>query len=798
MTVKIKKIEISAFRGIPELELELEGKSLLLRGENGTGKSSLVDAIEYFFTGKVSHLEGVQGISLQRHGPHRSFKPEDVKIGITFDPGSVNLERSFACAPSPTQQLEDYFSVTQKGTFILRRRQLLTFIMTQPADRFRAIGSIIGVDPLDAIELEMMRLHDQLAGQVESKRRQIQNLYDELSAIIGERVDRLEVIVRLLNEKLKEASLPPIKSLEEASQHAEQMLTAVKKKAESSDKAKQINEILDVTKVPLITDKLITELNALNERIKPLLPEEIRQNLSLVGVLESGGEVIRREKMVTCPLCEQAIEPDELLPKIEKRLKTLRDLSDEASEIRKLSVPLVDGLKSAADRLKLTTTKMEQFDELLASAAHLKNEVSFLATYVNHLESARDLKNELEIQQLAEHKRKINELINNISAGSSQLLETIGLTEAERKVLEAVRLIEQVKSKTDEISKIQFELRQAGRIHEMAAKIYAVFSETKKAKIQEIYDSIQEDLQRFFTALHPDDPHKNIELTVALGRRASTELKIESFGRRGEDPRALASEGHLDSMGLCLFLAFVKKFNENCILIILDDVVTTIDANHRQKIAHLLLTEFGENQLVITTSDPVWYEQLTAVQQAYGLQGNFRNIKIIDWDQDAGPRMIPYKPRWEKIQDKLEAGDKSGAANDGRTSLEWLLKRICVTTNAPVPVANWESGMVSDLLPHARNRTESLIKEEAFRTKVSDCFTRLQATTILGNILSHDNPLATQVTSTEVQDFCERVRELHHVFLCPNCTHFLAYDSAKKLLICSNPRCQKPVLRKTK
>jgi hypothetical protein len=35
MSVKIKKISIHAFRGIPDLELELEGKSLLLRGENG-------------------------------------------------------------------------------------------------------------------------------------------------------------------------------------------------------------------------------------------------------------------------------------------------------------------------------------------------------------------------------------------------------------------------------------------------------------------------------------------------------------------------------------------------------------------------------------------------------------------------------------------------------------------------------------------------------------------------------------------------------------------------------------------
>ena len=73
MSVKIKTIDIHAFRGIPDFKLQLDGENLLLRGENGTGKSSLVEAIEFFFTGKISHLEGTKGLSLQRHGPHVNF-----------------------------------------------------------------------------------------------------------------------------------------------------------------------------------------------------------------------------------------------------------------------------------------------------------------------------------------------------------------------------------------------------------------------------------------------------------------------------------------------------------------------------------------------------------------------------------------------------------------------------------------------------------------------------------------------------------------------------------------------------
>ncbi len=101
MSATIKTINVHAFRGIPDLELELDGKSVIIRGENGTGKSSIVDAIEFFFTGKVSHLEGVRGLSLQRHGPHVRYRPEDIKIEITFNPGNVPLTRTFTSAPDP-------------------------------------------------------------------------------------------------------------------------------------------------------------------------------------------------------------------------------------------------------------------------------------------------------------------------------------------------------------------------------------------------------------------------------------------------------------------------------------------------------------------------------------------------------------------------------------------------------------------------------------------------------------------------------------------------------------------------
>jgi len=159
---------------------------------------------------------------------------------------------------------------------------------------------------------------------------------------------------------------------------------------------------------------------------------------------------------------------------------------------------------------------------------------------------------------------------------------------------------------------------------------------------------------------------------------------------------------------------------------------------------------------------------------------------------------VPYKIRWERIQEKIDSGDKGGAGNEGRKYLEWLLKQICKVTNAPVPVNNWEGGMVSGILPHAKKRLNRLIKEDEFKAKISKAFQDLETTISRGNLLSHDDMLAEELSIEEVKRFCESVYSLHNAFLCPTCGHFVGYYPELKIIRCPNTRCETPMEVKTK
>jgi len=202
------------------------------------------------------------------------------------------------------------------------------------------------------------------------------------------------------------------------------------------------------------------------------------------------------------------------------------------------------------------------------------------------------------------------------------------------------------------------------------------------------------------------------------------------------------------------------------------------------------MEEFKDYQLIVTTHDEVWYDQLCSHQRASGMNGNCLNLKIIHWSPETGPIIESYKPRWERIQEKINSSDKQGAGNEGRQYLEWLLKKICKVTMAPVPFKAPPDYTVADLLSPAKRRIEGLIADDAHRMEILRRFKDLESQVILGNILSHDNPKAEEVSIAEVKRFCDSAHELERAFCCSECGSFLKYYQDMKRLRCPNSKCR--------
>ena len=147
--IQIEEITIENFRGVRNLTLPFNRKSFAIQGPNATGKSCVVDAIEFALTGKLSRLggEGTGDLSIASHASHVDLReqPETARVTVRLHlPDShqtFTLTRSVKKPNSPklkpdTPAARDALAgFSKRDEITLTRRQIVKYILTQATKR---------------------------------------------------------------------------------------------------------------------------------------------------------------------------------------------------------------------------------------------------------------------------------------------------------------------------------------------------------------------------------------------------------------------------------------------------------------------------------------------------------------------------------------------------------------------------------------------------------------------------------------------------------------------------------------
>lgn len=153
------------------------------------------------------------------------------------------------------------------------------------------------------------------------------------------------------------------------------------------------------------------------------------------------------------------------------------------------------------------------------------------------------------------------------------------------------------------------ELKLSNLLLRRANILKVEFIKARDDVLLKLYDEIRERFEDLYRDLHHED-ESSFKATL-LPHEAALDLLVSFYGRGNHPPHALHSEGHQDSMGVCLFLALSEKLTEDIIdIIILDDVVMSVDIDHRRSLCQMLTKYFQGKQFLITTHDRVWANQL--------------------------------------------------------------------------------------------------------------------------------------------------------------------------------------------
>jgi len=778
----LKRVEIKSVRGVRLWDIALNGKSLVIYGENGSGKSSVVDALEFLFTGQVRHLAGTRGLSLSDHCPNVDVGAASMRVTAAFDPGAVSVSRALDEEPVIPATLAALWPAAAAGTFILRRSQLLEFIYADPADRFRAIGAIIGLGSLDEVELAFMRARDRLEGGRATQENELRRSRERLAAAADGATQVSDALIAL-NRAASELAIERIPNLAAVEQISEAWLSSARSSDQNQITALQL--LARSAEAAQLPHDLEAHLAEYQQRHSAIFSEREKLNrVNESALLETAERVLAQSESAVCPLCEQPIDLEGIRQRVSARLRVLQELSEEVSDVRRRQQVLSSSLRLLSGRL----TELARHSVNLGDAARVISGFQGQCDdAVAAIETTADFSGECNLsafrKSISEYERAREEILKYAESEQGKL----ALSDHDRSILSLVQRARSVTIAAAEIEIDTEKLTAADEAARRANVAYSTFSSTKKEVVRNVYLAIQADIRHFYETLHPDDLHHDFELIVAEGRRASTELRITSFGTRTDDPRAFVSEGHLDSLGLCIFLAFAKGYLGPCPLLVLDDVVTSIDASHRGRIAQLLLHEFGDRQVVITTHDPIWFEEIRRHQQAYGVEGRFLNIEIQRWTLIEGPVVREYRPKWEAIEAKLNDSDKTGAANDGRQLLEWILYEVAVSAQAKVALKRDGRYVIGDLEGDVRRRLQKLLPEKS--AEIEALFQEIDASAAPGNLLSHSNANAQSLSVSEIRRFCVACKALVEWYTCPSCQRLPAYIREAKLIRCQSAGC---------
>ena len=589
MSIKIKNITISGIRGIRDkISLPLNEKSILLYGDNGTGKSSISDAIEWFYKDKVSHLSGSE-IDLKDALRNSYLKETDTtSIAISYKRNAIDTTKNLfnkrgkltSEISNSSDDFQKYYSASQNENLLLRYQFLRGFIDKTKGEKQEHLSNIIGFSEVNKTKDVLRKSFNSIISEIKTQNfeAQINNEKQTLIAKIGAAVSQENKLFEKINEVIEPLKTGiTVNSIEDI----DKILNHIKKPANTIQLTElqfleNTNKALSILKGEILFidgeyQKYFSEFNKIAEDIQSIM------QTFLAELLKTGETVITKKyhKEDNCPLCLQEKNHEELKTDIQRRLNEIEESSKKkvAFDSAKNSVSKI--IAERLNRLELienVSLLNEQENE------NIKKAISNLNTKLTEYQKSADEKvtsgNKLpanNILLLTEDDFKIqDQIVTRIEAIQTALIND-----------KSTELYANISAAKDAFLKIKRFEKDKGKLEHQKNSlelIYNEFVKRQKEGLENFINTFSSHINDFYQYMNPDEQFHEIRI-VTIGEE--DELNGITIEYKYNDvwvspPQKYFSESHLNCFGISFFLASVIAFNKENKFIVLDDVISSL------------------------------------------------------------------------------------------------------------------------------------------------------------------------------------------------------------------------------
>ena len=619
----IESLSVENFRGFGTIQtFEFKSKYTFFHGPNGSGKTSFCEAPEYSTLGMIEEATA-RNIPIEKYILHTGQKKIQKPIMICkYSSGKVTQ-----CIPDynayrfgfiEKNRIEGFSHIGASSAKTQTERIAALFGLSEFQEFVKGFSNTIDEKYL-SITPVVQEQYKQALQVEENLNKQIKTLEEEINPITGE--------LKSLIEKISGGKISSYEEAEKLLSDPENGLIISQTKA-CNDNKKQVVELHDIEDL----SKQINSIMSCLENIQRC-NLEILSDVKSINLSELYKAIINIEKSDKCPACHTplknvVINPFENAKAELEKLKKIEDAKKEVNEnassvvyqyenilkvIAELSKTdlfsaidfkiLDDKHLQTSEVERMTSDVMSVYRELSNLAALLNRKENVEAKIVEYNEAAK--KHNKNFDDKLVEVQKLHKQLVQLNSDITAKKETINKWKIQ--IQNGKEKIKELKDKIDkENEDIKFNIEMVTaynglvkRLNEYVLKLPIEMSSNLSEKIKTYYNQINEDDADF-------ELIEELKLPIA----PSEKIIIKMNDGIEQDALQILSEGHVKILGLSILLA--KAVYEESKFIIFDDIVNSVDDDHRDGVAKLLITnqDFANMQMILTCHGELFVSKL--------------------------------------------------------------------------------------------------------------------------------------------------------------------------------------------
>lgn len=750
--MKAKKLSLKGFRGAStalELTFDTTKPVTLVFGENATGKSTIADALDFVCNGKLGSLEDRSLASKK--------KEYVVSVGKTGADLSITLETSSGSSFSASLSKEGP-TTTPTGcpdARILRRTNVLQLLDATPKARFDVIRSFVELPAVERAEATLREALKAAKGE-----------YDEAVRSNNQAATALESL-------WKDEGAPGVDALAWAATESARDVGALEASVSSCLSLLQLIEAGETA-----LSRFDSAAQALGESIAELEKVEAEQAAAQATVTEGGASLLKLlqdanayvesiDHLDNCPVCEQSVTAENLQNRLNERISEMTELSEavgktNAAQSKRQNKEAV--LHNARDEFNAAGTavaealKSENPQEISSLGIDWSEFDPLLAGDVTDVAVRRIIEYGIAARPPLDERRRLDQ------KSIDQRNAIKGHENAYRSSLEAAEDLEGLTKKLDEA--------------------LTVVSDRRKAHVQGVLDSVSSEVERLYVALHPGEGLGGVRFYLKASASGSLMFDGDFLNVKDVPPQAYYSDSHLDTLGMCVFLALAELYADENAIVVLDDVVTSVDGPHLERFMNLLHAEAPKlNQVIVTTHYRPWRD---LYRFARGPAGNVQLMELRPWTLPGGIRVDTT----ESFADELRAAladpefDRQTISSKAGIQLESILDFITYKYRLKVPRQADPNYTLGDLAGAIDSKFGKLLKVS--RRAAGGATTEVGLKDMIDAAVgygwvrnragAHFHSMSGDIPDQQIRNFGAKVLELAEIVICAKCECYPAKD----------------------